>query len=103
MCGRVDVSVGVGVGVALPVGVGVGVAVGLSVGVGTGAGEAVGEAVGESVGMGGGSSAGLALTDAAHTNGTTETAATISGISRLAGRTRTPDGSVFLRIKVCTA
>jgi hypothetical protein len=97
ICGRVGVvavSVGVGVGVALAVGVGD--AVGLSVGVG------VGEAVGESVGAGIGSSAGLALTDAAHTNGTTETAAAISGISRRAERTQTPDGSVLLGIKVRT-
>jgi hypothetical protein len=92
ICGRLGV-------VAVSVGVGVGVGVGDVVGVGVVVGVGLGDAVGEAVGVGTGSSAGLALTDAAHTKGTTETAAAISGISRLAERTKTPDGSAFLGIK----
>jgi hypothetical protein len=97
MCGRdgavaVLVGVGVGVGVGEVVAVGEGAGVGLSVGVG----------VGEAVGTGTGSSAGLALTDAAHSNGTTETAAAISGISRREVGTQAPARSGFLPIKVRT-
>jgi hypothetical protein len=93
--GGAAVVVVVGVGVGEVVAVGEGDGLGLSVGDGDGVGLV------EVVGTGTGLSAGLALTDAAHSSGTTEAAA-ISGISRREVGTQAPARSGFLPIKVRT-